>query len=85
MKAIRALVSEDLRALQEAENKYGKDSAEARIARSIYNLPQAELFELKDQYQEGVTDTLENPEMAAVFFNFSGSITSLDKTNEKAV
>lgn len=70
-------------ALQEAEKKYGKDSAEARIARSIYNLPQAELFKIKDEYQEGVTDTLENPEMAAGFFNFTGCITSLDKANEK--
>lgn len=70
-------------ALQEAEEKYGKDSAEARIARSIYNLPQAELFKIKDEYQEGVTDTLENPEMAAGFFNFTGCITSLDKANEK--
>ena len=45
------------KALQEADKKYEKDSTEERIARIIYSLPQAELFELYDDLYNPVKDT----------------------------
>lgn len=71
------------KALQEAEKKYEKDSTEERIARNIYSLPQAELFELYDDLYNPVKDTLENKEMAAEFFKFPGSVSSTDKAIKK--
>ena len=71
------------KALQEAEKKYGKDSTEERIARIIYSLPQAELFELYDDLYNPVKDTLENKEMAAEFFKFPGSVSSTGKAYKK--